>query len=84
LIRHGQYISNPSSKGMMQKEQKDEVLLTKQEKDFYARTKDANPNCVLTDLGREQASLTGERVKNLLESGVLFPIKKLYYSTMAR
>ena len=39
---------------------------------------------VLTAKGREQAEATGERLKVLLAAGTLYPIDKVYYSTMAR
>eukprot|EP01035_Chromulina_nebulosa_P003928 gene3928-5365_t len=39
---------------------------------------------VLTELGRKQATLTGLRIKELLEAEVLYPIDTVYYSTMAR
>ena len=37
---------------------------------------------VLTELGRKQATLTGLRIKELLEAEVLYPIDTVYYSTM--
>jgi len=39
---------------------------------------------VLTPLGREQAALTGKRIKQLVDGKQLYPIKYVYYSTMAR
>ena len=39
---------------------------------------------VLTELGRKQATLTGMRLKELLESEILYPIDTVYYSTMVR
>jgi len=38
----------------------------------------------LTPLGKEQAALTGKRVAELVKSGVVYPIKHVYYSTMTR
>ena len=39
---------------------------------------------VLTDLGKLQASLTGKRLQELLEAGIVHKINRVYYSTMTR
>lgn len=39
---------------------------------------------VLTPLGRDQAARTGVRLKELIDSKVIYPIDKVYYSTMSR
>lgn len=42
---------------------------------------DLNP---LTPLGREQASLTGKRIAELVRAGIIYPIRDVKYSTMLR
>lgn len=39
---------------------------------------------VLTELGREQARITGRRLKELSDAKLIHPIKYIYYSTMTR
>ena len=39
---------------------------------------------VLTSLGREQATATGKRIDDLIKAGVVPPVTRIYYSTMAR
>ena len=39
---------------------------------------------ILTEKGREQAVLCGKRLQELVDTGILFPIKYVYFSTMAR
>ena len=38
----------------------------------------------LTDLGRKQAAATGERLKELQDGKIIYPINTVYYSTMRR
>lgn len=38
----------------------------------------------LTELGLEQASLTGKRLQELLKAGIVYKINQVYYSTMIR
>lgn len=38
----------------------------------------------LTDLGRLQATMTGKRLTELIEAGIIFKPKRIYYSTMTR
>jgi len=38
----------------------------------------------LTELGRQQAISTGERLRELQDSGLIYPVKEIYYSTMKR
>jgi serine/threonine-protein phosphatase PGAM5 len=45
---------------------------------------DSDEKRVLTPLGREQARLTGKRLKELSDAKVIHPIKYIYYSTMTR
>lgn len=40
--------------------------------------------CVLTKLGREQCTLTGKRLKELVDSKQIPPIQRVLYSTMTR
>ena len=39
---------------------------------------------ILTELGKEQATTCGKRIQELVDKGILFPIKYCYYSTMSR
>lgn len=50
----------------------------------YEQVKGGDELHVLTPLGREQASQTGKRIGELIEGGVIHPIKNVYYSTMSR
>mmetsp|Transcript_15786 Transcript_15786/g.23739 ORF Transcript_15786/g.23739 Transcript_15786/m.23739 type:complete len:284 (+) Transcript_15786:57-908(+) len=45
---------------------------------------DSDEKRVLTDLGRQQANRTGERLLELHNSGKIHPIKYVYYSPLAR
>jgi hypothetical protein len=47
-------------------------------------TAKGDENKVLTPLGREQACITGKRLRELLDAGVIHPIDTVYYSTMTR
>ena len=43
---------------------------------------DSDEGRILTSKGREQATITGRRIRDLVESKKLPPIKRVYYSTM--
>lgn len=45
---------------------------------------DNDKDRILTKKGREQAVLCGKRLQELVDTGFLFPIKYVYFSTMAR
>lgn len=50
----------------------------------YNSKGDRDEEHVLTDLGKLQSKLTGERVKALIDGKVIYPVKSVYYSTMTR
>jgi hypothetical protein len=50
----------------------------------YEQVRGGDELHVLTTLGREQASQTGKRIGELIEGGVIHPVKNIYYSTMSR
>jgi serine/threonine-protein phosphatase PGAM5 len=39
---------------------------------------------VLTELGKAQATLTGKRLNELIEAGIVYKINNIFYSTMKR
>ena len=78
LIRHGQYVQG--EKGDVSK-----VLTPLGTDHWNVYIFDKLLNYVLhITLGREQATKTGKRLRELLDGRILFPVRSVHYSTMAR
>jgi hypothetical protein len=50
----------------------------------YHNTHEFDYDHVLTDLGKAQATLTGKRLNELIEAGIVYKINNIFYSTMKR
>ena len=50
----------------------------------YQDNESLDENMKLTAKGWEQAELTGRRLNDLLSAGIVYPVKKVYFSTMQR
>jgi hypothetical protein len=50
----------------------------------YVHEPENDAENVLTELGRKQADLTGRRLKELINTGIVLPVRSVYYSTMKR
>lgn len=77
--RNGIYESDPNTpvKGVVH-----QIVLIRHGQYMYKENGDERQ--VLTDLGRKQASCTGTRLTELIQSGIVHPIDRVYYSTMSR
>lgn len=78
LIRHGQYVQG--EKGDVSK-----VLTPLGKLNEVPHNLHTSFNTALTAFtGREQATKTGKRLRELLDGKILFPVRSVHYSTMAR